>query len=258
MKKKVLYTVIVISTISVIFSGVVFLMTESKKKTYLETPVSFPDEFKYTAHTGCVSTKDNSINSIIKGIENGAEIVEFDLHFDENNNPVLSHDTPVGGEVSLKEAFGKISEYPHIQVNVDIKSTANLKAIEQEAIKAGVFNQIFYTGVSDEFLSEVIKQTPNIPYYLNVNVEKTSCHTEEYLNSLVSKVKKTGAIGINFDKDNASKKLVDTFHKNGLLVSIYTVDNELEMLEIISYAPDNITTRNPDLLKDLLEKQKIK
>jgi glycerophosphoryl diester phosphodiesterase len=65
-------------------------------------------------------------------------------------------------------------------------------------------------------------------------------------------VKDNGAIGINFNKDSATKELVDTFHNNGLLVSIWTVNEEKDMHKILYFAPDNITTRNPDVLKEIL------
>ncbi|MBR6634179.1 MAG: hypothetical protein IKL41_00960, partial [Clostridia bacterium] len=77
---------------------------------------------------------------------------------------------------------------------------------------------------------------------------------DKYLKSLVDKVKANGAIGINFNKNNATKRLVNAFHKNGLLVSIWTVDEKRKMKKIISLSPDNITTRHPDTLIKITEK----
>ncbi len=233
-------------------------MREVKINNFRKNPLSLPNNFKYTAHTGCEKTDDNSIASIEEGIKYNCGVVEFDLNFDDENNPVLSHDEPVGGEVSLKEAFNKISEYPGLYVNVDLKNTSNLKAIETEALNFGVYDRIFYTGVNDEFLKEVQSQTPNVPYYLNVDVKKSEEHSDEYINSIVNKVRDSGAIGINFNKNSASEKLVEIFHKNNLLVSIYTVDTELEMRKILSYSPDNITTRNPQLLEEIITESKTK
>ena len=72
--------------------------------------------------------------------------------------------------------------------------------------------------------------------------------------SLVEKVKNAGAIGINFNHKSASKELVDIFHENGLLVSIWTVNNKLKMRRILTFAPDNITTRKPDKLSKFVKK----
>ena len=72
--------------------------------------------------------------------------------------------------------------------------------------------------------------------------------------SLVEKVKNAGAMGINFNYKNASKELVEVFHENGLLVSIWTVDDEYNMYKILSFEPDNMTTRNPDKLSEIVNK----
>ena len=88
-----------------------------------------------------------------------------------------------------------------------------------------------------------------------MKVSKLKNKNRNYLLSLVEKVKNAGAIGINFNYKSASKELVDVFHENGLLVSIWTVDNEDNMYKILSFGPDNITTRNPNKLsKIILEK----
>ena len=74
------------------------------------------------------------------------------------------------------------------------------------------------------------------------------------MTSLVQKVKNSGAVGINLNKDNVSAMLVETFHDNGLLVSVWTVDKKREMQKVVNYLPDNITTRNPKLLNEIIYK----
>ena len=210
-------------------------------------------DFTYTAHTGCMGTRDNSVESIEAAVAVGADIVEFDLNFTSSGEPVLAHDIPKGGEVTLDEAFRLVSQYDEIKVNVDIKSTVALYKVLPLAEKYGVADRIFFTGVNDEFLDAVRAEGKGVPYYLNVDVKPESKHSAEYLESVVDKVKQSGAMGINFNKDNASSELVEAFHCNGLLVSIWTVDTEYDMHRILSYAPDNITTRKPDKLKEVIK-----
>lgn len=212
-----------------------------------------PKGFTYTAHTGCVKTADNSLEAIEAGAKYGADVVEFDLNFLPDGTPVLSHDAPKGKKVTLEEAFKKISEYEGLKVNVDIKNVQNLSVVYPLAQKYGVENRFFYTGVTDEFLEAVKKDSPEVQYYLNVRVDKAGNHTPEYLQSLVEKVKSSGAMGINFNKSHATKALVDAFHENGLFVSIWTVNKKRKMRKILSLAPDNITTRRPDKLQKLLK-----
>lgn len=208
-----------------------------------------------TAHTGCSGTKDNSLEAMEAGIKNGADIVEFDLRFDKNNAPVLSHDEPKGGEVTLEEAFSLLSKHPDIKCNVDVKITTNLKQVEVIAEKYGVLSQIFYTGVEEKFVPAAKKDSPKISYFLNVKVDvQPKNQTKEYVLTLVDKVKQNGAIGINFNHKNASELIVDTFREEGLLVSIWTIKTEKELYKALSLAPDNITTRKPELMNQLLRK----
>ena len=246
MKKKLLLSIFSVLLISILILTV-FFMELKKMKTNL------PENFTYTAHTGCVKTPDNSLASIEEGVKHGAKIIEFDLNFLPDGTPVLSHDKPKGNEVTLDEAFKKISEYENIKVNVDVKTTKNLKAVYPLAQKHGLEDRIFYTGINIDFVEAVKKDSPEVPYYLNVNVEKPRKQTPEYLQSLVKTVKDSGAIGINFNKDHATKKLVETFQENDLEVSIWTVNKKRKMYKILALAPDNITTRRPDKLNEILD-----
>lgn len=241
-----------IAGVSAAVAGGVLAMRKRKVNSFIVQAVALPETFTYTAHTGCMGTGANSLESIEAAVKYGAGIAEFDLNFTENGDPVLAHDAPKGGEITLDEAFKKVSEYDNLRVNVDIKSTAALSKIKPAAEKYGIADRIFYTGVHDGFVDAVRTDGGNVDYYLNVSVEPERKHTDEYLMSLVQKVKDSGAIGINFNKDNASKALVDTFHANGLLVSIWTVDSEYDMYRVLSYAPDNITTRYPDKLSEVI------
>lgn len=255
MKLKKYITIVLIAVIiSAILVGCVFFMNVKKEmEFYKNQPLSLPKNFTYTAHTGCCGTDDNSLEAIKVGVENGADIVEFDLYFNDENVAVLSHDKPKGNEVTLDEAFKLIATYNDVKVNVDVKlCDDNLHVVYDLAEKHDITDRIFFTGINLEDVETVRKECPTVPYYLNYEVLKENKQTTEYLNDLVKIVKDNGAIGINFNKDSATKELVDTFHNNGLLVSIWTVNEEKDMHKILYFAPDNITTRNPDVLKELL------
>lgn len=219
--------------------------TEKLLKQELE---ALPEGFTVTAHTGCMGTKENSIEAILQG-EKYADIVEFDLNFGKDGAAVLSHDEPQGGEVTLDEAFRVISKAEKLRVNVDIKSDQRLSEIQRLAEIHGVCGRFFLTGVDRRFLAAVQRDCPGIPYYLNVSVDRKKRKNREYLQSLADEVRLSGAIGINFNKKAASRQLVEVFHLNGLLVSVWTVNTRRSLLKIVSYGPDNITTRHPEYLK---------
>ena len=211
-----------------------------------------PKDFTLTAHTGCMGTAENSLESIKAGVQNGASVVEFDLRFTSDGEPVLSHDEPVGGEVTLDKAFDYASQFENIKINVDVKTCDAICKVYPLAQKYGVEEKIFYTGVHEGFVDSVRKDSPEVPYYLNFKVKRWKKYNEKYILSIVEKVKSSGAVGINFKYTGASEKLVKIFHEHGLLVSIWTVDKEYDMYKILSFAPDNITTRYPDKLSKII------
>ncbi len=254
-QKIIIIVVICVILAAAIVLGILFINNQVQINKYKNIPLNLPEGFTYTGHTGCMDTEDNSLDSIDIAVKYGAQIVEFDLNFTPDGDPVLAHDDPKGGEVTLDQAFKKVSEYDGLKVNVDAKSTAALEKVKPIAEKHGILDRIFYTGIEESDVDTVRSDSPEVEYYLNVDVLSPKEHTEEYLLSLVKKVKDCGAIGINFNKDNASKELVDTFHENGLLVSIWTVSNDKDIYRILSYAPDNITTRQPDKLQEALSQQ---
>ncbi|MBE6814071.1 MAG: glycerophosphodiester phosphodiesterase [Ruminococcaceae bacterium] len=252
-KKCVIIVAAFVVSISIIVGGVIFMDNKKETEFYKSQQINLPKDFTYTAHTGCCGTSDNSLEAIKVGIEHGAQIVEFDLYFNTENIAVLSHDAPKGNEVTLDEAFKLISTYENVQVNVDVKLCNDyLHVVYNLAEKYKITKRVFFTGINVEDIETVKKECPTVPYYLNYEVKKENKQTPEYLNDLVKIVKDSGAVGINFNKDSATKDLVDTFHNNDLLVSIWTVNEEKDMYKILYFAPDNITTRNPDVLKKLL------
>lgn len=253
-KNLIIKAVAVILIIVIAAAGIIFGVNQVKLAYCKMDGVEVPKSFTITAHTGCMGTEDNTLESMKKGIDNGASVVEFDLYCNKDGVLVLAHDEPTGDEVTLDEAFYYLAMFSETAVNVDIKTAVNLQEVYKIAKEYELENRIFYTGVKDEFVESVKEQSPQVPYYLNVDVDKKTATDREYLLSLVKKVKDAGAIGINFNYKNATKELVDLFHENDLFVSIWTVDKELDMYRILQMSPDNITTRNPDKLYEIVKK----
>lgn len=255
MKKKVIIATVVLLAIFLVGSGIFFGVRAMKLNEYKNMEIKLPEGFTITAHTGCMDSEDNSLEAIKLGAENGAKIVEFDLYFTENGEPVLSHDEPIGNEVTLEEAFAYLALFKDVQANVDAKTVDALEKVYPLAQKYGIEDRIFYTGINEDDVETVKKNSPQMQYYLNFDVDKSKNKDREYLLTLVEKVKSVGAVGINFSYKSASKELVEVFHENDLLVSIWTVNDEYNMYKILSFEPDNITTRHPDVLTEIIKEK---
>lgn len=217
-----------------------------------------PEGFTVTAHTGCEGTKDNSLEAIERGYLSGADIVEFDVHFNSKGEPVLAHDYAADDSVKLKDAFELIAKYENLRVNVDCKTVENLKAIVATAEQCGVKDRIFYTGIQVKDVETVKKDTPEIKYYLNTKMDKTRKNDEHYIRSLVTLTKAVGAVGLNIHFSEASKKMVKIFHQEGLEVSLWTVNKEFDMYKVLFLGCDNITTRQPTMLLEVIENKNKK
>ncbi len=253
-KKQIFVTAVTTLLIAAIAGTTIFFGVRAVKlNQYEERKIKLSRKFTITAHTGCMGTNENSLKSMHAGANNGADIIEFDVHFTEDGAPVLSHDEPKGDEVGLEEAFDYLAHNKGLKANVDMKSTKNMAEIQKLADKYGVTKQIFFTGIKLEDVEAVKKNCPRISYYLNVDVDKERNTDVEYINSLVNEVKDSGAIGINFNYKSASAELSKYFHSNKLLVSVWTVDDKLDMYEALETMPDNITTRKPDVLCEIIE-----
>lgn len=251
-KSKRILAILAVVLCAAIAASVIFFSSFSKLKKDFD-PSLLPEGFSVTGHTGCMGEKDNSIEAMEAAVSAGAQIIEFDLNFTENKEPVLSHDFPKkGDEVTLGEAFDFLEKHPSVLANIDAKSTENLAAVQTLGEERMLLNQLFFTGIEEENVETVQKDCPKIPYYLNIDVEKRKTSNKTYLEELAQKVILSGAVGINMHKRAVTKELCDFFHQKGILVSVYTVNGEYEIYRVLSAGPDNITSKNPDKIIEIL------
>ncbi|MBR5620588.1 MAG: hypothetical protein IKW76_12705, partial [Clostridia bacterium] len=73
----------------------------AKKSDRFTKTITLPHGFTVTAHSGSMGLPENSVEAMEAGVKAGAQIVEFDLQYDDAGEPVLSHDEPAGMCVTL-------------------------------------------------------------------------------------------------------------------------------------------------------------
>jgi len=209
-------------------------------------------KYTITAHTGTMGTAENSLESISAGIKNGADIVEFDLRFNNDGVPVLSHNETKGGEVLFEDALKFVAEMSDtVKMNIDIKQTDDLKTVEELVIEYGLLDRAFFTGIEEEFVPAVKEQCSQITYYLNCNIFPPLIDREKFYAKVAKLIKDSGAIGLNAMFLCLSRDYVEYLHNEGLLVSAWTPNSESKMRFCIDRDVDNITTKYPDILRKL-------
>ncbi len=213
-----------------------------------------PEGFTLTYHAGALRTKPNTVESIEAALADGASVVEFDVSFRPDGTAVIIHaDKPKENEgVLLDDALAAVAKDKNCRINLDIKSTANLPQVDILVKKHGLFERVFYTGVFRDWV-ETVKANSEIPYYLNHKVSAEEAANVSLLQKLAEEIIGLGAIGLNSNFSNANATVTEVMHKNGLLVSLWTVNNSKNAAKVISYLPDNITTKKPHLIKNMIK-----
>lgn len=215
---------------------------------------ALPDDFTVTAHAGANNTTANTVESLEVCFNTAADIVEFDLNYTTDGEPVLSHNTPESNDCcSLREAFAVAAKYTDKKINVDVKSTEYLEKVPEIAKEFGLTDNIFFTGIELKDIDTVREKAPGIPYWLNYSIDSSQLDNDSYITMLVNTVKEAGAVGLNIHHSNATDTLVRALHENGLGISLWTIKTLQQMFLTLSLAPDNITTVRPDTLADVLK-----
>lgn len=221
----------------------------SRAAFFFEQPKVYKN-FKVTGHTGSPGTTANTIPSLRYSLQSGAEMVEFDLNYNSNGVAVLAHDDPDSSQTTLEEAFALVAKYVDVQVNVDIKNKYAVEQVQELAIKYGILDRIFYTGLFEYDVDYVKEHSPLVSYFLNA---ASSPNTEECAR-LCDKAVKLGAMGLNFGYRDLSEEIVAAAHERGLLISVYTVNDLKDMRECLKYDVDYITTEYPYKLYTITSK----
>lgn len=224
------------------------------QKSYDERELTFVEDFTITAHTGAFDTEDNSLESVKVSIEHKVQVLEIDVRCRPDSTVVIGHDIIMTNNdgVELSTVFELIKD-SDVLVNLDIKETRALKGLRKLITEYGLENQVFLTGIEYLQVKSVKEDCPDIAYYLNYKPSRFKIFTEDYQQKIVELMEKTGAVGINCNYVYASKTLANTLHKNGYKLSVWTVDKKSSLKRALVCNPDNITTHNPDRVKQLID-----
>lgn len=224
-------------------------------KSYDERELSFVDNFTVTAHTGAYDTQMNSIEFVQKAIENNATVIELDIRQRPDGTLVMSHDLVVTNSdgASLEDAFVLLTDAADIQINLDIKETRVLNSLYALLIEYNLTERSFLTGI-ETINIKALKESDcaNMDYYLNYKPSRIKIFSDDYRQKLIDLLEETGAIGINCNYKYAGAQLSSLMHKKGYKLSVWTVDTERAAKKMLVISPDNITTKEPQLISDVI------
>lgn len=213
-----------------------------------------------TAHSGCEGTPDNSMESIRKAIELGADCVEIDINADGRGGLWLAHDAldDYSGAVSLDAALRAISE-SGAAVNCDIKREELLVPVLEAARVAGIpRDRLIFSGSVDVDrlrndasivrrariflnLSQIVPHLTSTPPR---NREEAAALFDARLEEIAGLARRLGAECINPPYRLMPPERIDAALACGLQLSLWTVDDEADQRALMQKDLLNMTTRN--------------
>lgn len=231
-------------------------IVKGKSKMFLKKNYTLPEGFTVTWHAGAMKTEANTLPSLKKALDAGADIAELDVSFLPDGTPVLIHaGAPTDPSLpKLADAFALTAQYEKTALNLDLKSTANVKAVDELAKKYGLEDRAFFTGVGEDWV-DAVKSVSTLPYYLNTAPSIPEMYDREKAAALVQKAIDLGCVGLNMHFSHATYVLLDTARKQNMLISLWTPSKTPEIKMVLGFAPDNLTTTRPDRVYSQLGKK---
>lgn len=230
-----------------------------------------------TAHSGCEQTPQDSMESVERAIELGADVVEMDIRRAADGTVYISHDRQYGNAVreklTLEDVFRRIRN-TDLKINCDIKeSFALCDTLDiAERFQFGPDRLILSGAVSPEQLVMEPTITERASVYLNIEEalkflymgmlcakqdEKqfpqlmtdakpfvmSMAEDERWIASVLRLMKALNVHAINMPHTALTKPLAQSLHAEGILCSVWTVNEAADIDRCLELGVHNITTR---------------
>ena len=220
------------------------------------------DKVMITAHSGCEGTPDNSPESILKGIEAGADCIEIDIRMDPEGALWLTHNEieDYSAALPLETAFRMIME-GGAAVNCDLKEENLLYPVLEAAEAAGIPREklIFTGSVNLSLLAADPALVKRARFFLNMdqifrfllkgaplpeNWDERGAFFDGHAEAIAELVKRLGAEGINPSFKMMTPERLAVSHSLGIGLSLWTINEEEDQERFLREGLINMTTRN--------------
>ncbi len=227
------------------------------------------------AHRGLHTTApENTASSFRAAIEIGVTYIETDVVGSKDGVAVISHDTTldrisdrtgrladftatelasvdVGGEgfITLAQA---LEQFPTARFNIDVKDAAAISGVVSAVRDANALNRVLVTSFSASRRRATVAQLPGVA---------SSAASSEFL--AIAAMTRLGltpplprihalqiperAYGMTF----VTEQLVERYHRAGLEVHVWTVNDEATMRRLLGLGIDGIVTDRADIALDV-------
>jgi glycerophosphoryl diester phosphodiesterase len=218
------------------------------------------------AHRGAsVDRPENTLAAFELAVEQGADMIETDLHLLRDGAIALYHDDEIGGRPvgahSLAELRERLPDAPTLQetldslgrridFNLEIKSPksgdyAGLEARTLEEVRRrGILERTLFSSFADTVLRRLRELEPRARLGTLVSARFPA--------NILGRAASVKAEAVHLDLRLATEARVTEAHAAGYQVNVWTVDAPADQRRLIGYGVDGIFTNVPAKLRDLL------
>ena len=199
------------------------------------------------------------------GVSNGSFAGSDSLKDDTASQPAegilaLGHDEAGEEAVTLEEAFGILQRNPGMKINCDLKEAGLEGCVYRLAKRMGVEKQLIYSGDVDP--DNVLKDTGMCLDQIAWNVEAAihdvdksrmfdHAYILETLERMCLRCEQYGIKTINIYEGLLDDEVMDIVNRQGLRLSVWTVNDPARMLYFFKADVENMTTRKLKLAREM-------
>lgn len=226
-----------------------------------------------TAHTGCMGTPNNSVESAKAALALGADIIEDDIRVTRDGVLVLSHDDRVvlgdGRIVSLSKLTLQelndglavplvpletaidllVGSGGHASMNLDLKTDDCIEPVAAFIRERGIEDRVFLTGCEYGRAVRANERARGLAKLLNVDVGsfRTSAYVEA-VKMACEEAASAGCFGLNVPYQLVLPELLEIASDRGLSIYVWTVGEPEAMTKYARMGVQSITTRDVEAL----------
>jgi glycerophosphoryl diester phosphodiesterase len=213
------------------------------------------------AHSGCMGTWDDGLESVEKAIECNADVVEIDIRFDQNNTPVLGHDDLKEGNHYEKvyDALAIFSKTKNMLLNCDMKEKDNiegLRTLKEYFEKFEIRKRMYFSGIEKCEVGYLKEVFPDYTYVTDWNFNLLRLRDRKYILGIINHAKAAGFVGLNLHHMYVNRKVATTCQEEGFKLYTWTVESRGRMEKLARWGVDAITSKNILLLQEVLREYK--
>lgn len=218
------------------------------------------------AHRGAsVDAPENTIEAFELAVEQGADMIETDLHLSKDGAVPLYHDSEIDGAPvnsftlgelrervpglpTLEEALDAVGD--RIAFNLELKRFPDYdypgleERVLDEVRKRSLVGQTLFSGFFDTALARVRELEPAARLGLLVSPRSNI--------AVLERAARLAAEAVHPQLEITTRELVDELHGGGYKVHVFTVDDPDDQRRLIDWSVDGLFTNLPAQLREIV------